>query len=166
MFVEEWMEKRDLFSVSFCHQQSSCEQWYEGFPQNCLQVKWTLLTFSKNASLVGVRATSWAIVLNDYDISSFLVGPKSCLYFIASILIYVSWGSSPVTKSLFFLSAACVEGYVLGQVIMGYMNELYLVFNWGQHNLLGWKSCRSHLMMFPTCTSLLGIPVTDLMLHS
>ena len=117
------------------------------------------LDILKNASLVGVRATSWAIVLNDYDISSFLVGPKSCLYFISSILISVSWESSLFTNSLFFLSAVCVERHVLGQVITGNMNELYLVFNWGHHNLLGWKSCRSHLMMFPTCTSLLGIPI-------
>ena len=56
---------------------------------------------------MGVRATSWAIVLNDYDISSFLVNPKSCLFFISSILISVSWESSLLLTVCFF-SLLCV----------------------------------------------------------
>ena len=130
----------------------SCGYWNESLPQKCMQVKWAFLTFSINASLVGVPAESWAIVLNDYDISSFLVSLKimPLLYFLHSdfcklrvLLCYYQ----PV-----FLHALCVERYVLSQVIMGHMNKFHLVSNWGQQNLLVWNSCRSHQMMILICT--------------
>ena len=130
----------------------SCGYWNESLPQKCMQVKWAFLTFSINASLVCVPAESWAIVLNDYDISSFLVSLKimPLLYFFHSdfcklrvLLCYYQ----PV-----FLHALCVERYVLSQVIMGHMNKFHLVSNWGQQNLLVWNSCRSHQMMILICT--------------
>ena len=69
----------------------------------------------------------------------------------------------PVTNSLFFLSAVC-GGVCPRSGHHGVYEWVVSCFNWGQHNLLGWKSCRSHSMMFATCASLLGIRVTDLML--
>ena len=104
--------------------------------------KWNGLSI--NASLVGVPAESWAIVLNDYDISSFLVSLKimPLLYFLHSD--FRKLRVLPCYYQPVFLRALHVERYVLSQVIMGHMNDLHLVSNWGQHNLLGWNSCRSH----------------------
>ena len=111
---------------------------------------------------MGVAAGSWEIVLNDYGISSFLTILKIMpqLYFLPSD--FCKLGVLPCYYQLVFLCALCVERYVLGQVVKCHMKKLYLIFNWGQLNLLGWKSCRSHQMMFPTCTCRLSILVTDL----
>ena len=51
-----------------------------------------------------------------------------------------------------------VERYVLCRVITENRNELYLIFNWGQDNLLAQKNCRLQLQAFPTFAGILSIP--------
>ena len=151
--MEAWVEKVTYFQCpsAITVFGISCGLCNESLPQKCIQMKWAFLTFSINASLVGAPAENWAIVLNDYDIRSFLVSLKimPLLYFLHSD--FRKLRVLPCYYQPVFLRALCVERYVLSQVIMGHMNMLHLVSNWGQHNFLGWNSCRSHQMIL-ICT--------------